>query len=666
MQNSASIITRDPLLQPYEKIIRNRLQKAADTEKSLLTDCGSLAEFACGHEYFGMFKKADGWLFRDWAPNATEIYLICDKNRWQKSFDYRLNKLGGGIFERVFPHSWLKDGDLYKFLIVWEGGEAERIPAYARRVVQDESSKIFNAQVVDGSPYIWQCDFQPRFEHPLIYETHVGMATEKFGVGSYREFTKKIIPIIKKAGYNTIQLMAVMEHPYYGSFGYHVANFFAASSRFGSIEDLKELIDTAHQNGLAVIMDLVHSHSVRNELEGLSLYDGSDYQYFHSGERGLHPAWDSRLFNYAKPEVLHFLLSNIRYWLDEFRFDGFRFDGITSMLYLNHGLKTDFLNYGQYFDTNQDEDAISYLILANKLIKELKPTAIAIAEEFSGMPGLAAPLAADGIGFDYRLAMGVPDYWIKMIKEKNADEWDVGNIFFELHNKRNDEKVISYAESHDQALVGDQTLIFRLLGQLMYSDMHVVQNNPVVDSGMSLHKMIRLITIATAGHGYLNFMGNEFGHPEWIDFPRAGNNWSYQHARRQWSLLKNKDLKYQFLAAFDQDMLKMVKKHRIFDWQYCEVLLEDIARQILVFERNGLIFIFNFHPSESYTNYGIRLTKGDYQMVLNSDSTKYAGWGRLAENSVYSADFVAENLKMISKLFIDLLPRTAVVLKRVR
>jgi 1,4-alpha-glucan branching enzyme len=665
MSNLVSIFEKDQDLHPYSEIIKQRIIVALAQEKKLLANCGSLADFACAHEYFGMFKRADGWLVRDWAPNATEIYISCQRNLWQKSYDYKLDKKENGIFERIFPLHFFKDGDLYKFIMVWDGGEAERIPAYTRRVIQDDDTKIFSAQVLDKTPYIWKCDFSQKIDHPLIYEAHVGMATEKHEVGSYKNFTKNLIPMIKKAGYNTIQLMAVMEHPYYGSFGYHVANFFAASSRFGEIEDLKELIDTAHQSGLAVIMDMVHSHSVRNENEGLAKYDGSENQYFHAGERGLHPAWDSKLFNYGKTEVLHFLLSNLRYWLDEFRFDGFRFDGITSMLYLNHGLKTDFLSYSQYFDDNQDPDAITYLILANKLIKQLRPNALSIAEEFSGMPGLAAPLDQFGFGFDYRLAMGVPDYWIKLIKEKKDEEWDVGVIYYELQNRRIEEKIISYAESHDQALVGDQTLIFRLIGQLMYTDMHVVQTNVVVDRGIALHKMIRLFTLSTAGHGYLNFMGNEFGHPEWIDFPRLGNDWSFQHARRQWSLLKNKDLKYQFLASFDKDMLKIIKKFKLFDWSSTEIVYEDKINQIIVFLRNGLYFVFNFNPIKSFECYSLYLSKGDYKVVLNTDSTKYAGCGRLDDSITYTCDFRPEKYNMILKLFIYLPSRTAIVLRKI-
>jgi 1,4-alpha-glucan branching enzyme len=374
-----------------------------------------------------------------------------------------------------------------------------------------------------GKEYLWIHHSPETAERtPLIYEAHVGMATEEPRTGSYNEFRQNILPRIRKAGYNTIQLMAVQEHPYYGSFGYHVSNFFAVSSRFGTPEELKALVDEAHGMGISVIMDIVHSHAVKNVLEGLGMFDGSPFQYFHAGPRREHVAWDSLCFNYGRNEVLHFLLSNCKFWLEEYHFDGFRFDGVTSMLYYDHGLSRDFTEYSMYYDGGQDEDAIVYITLSNKLIKSVKPAAITIAEEMSGMPGIATPLKNGGIGFDYRMAMGIPDYWIKIIKELPDEKWDVSAIFHELTQKRQDEKTISYAESHDQALVGDQTIIFRLIEKDMYFHMDKNSQSLIVDRGIALHKIIRMATASTAGGGYLNFMGNEFGHPEWIDFPREG------------------------------------------------------------------------------------------------------------------------------------------------
>lgn len=636
MQNP-KIIQNDPLLEPYAGIIISRLKKSRNKEKEMTKGKQTLSEIMNGYLFYGLHKHEKNWIFREWAPNATIIYLLGDFSEWKPHTDFKLQKTGNGNWEINVPLKTFKHGDLYKLLICWDGGCGERIPAWTRRVYQDQDTKIFTAQVWDPEiKYQWKHKYKNKHKNPLIYEAHVGMSSEEEKVASYDEFRLNVLPRIAKAGYNTIQLMAIQEHPYYGSFGYHVSSFFAPSFRQGTPDELKQLIDEIHAMGISVIMDIVHSHSVRNEVEGISRFDGTLYQYFHEGKRGLHPAWDSRCFDYSKNEVLHFLLSNCKYWLDEFHFDGYRFDGITSMLYNDHGLGTDFLSYNQYFSENQDEDAITYLMLANKLIHEFRPDAISIAEEMSGMPGIATTQANGGYGFDYRLALGVPDFWIKLIKETLDEHWHVGDMFYRLSDKRKDEKVISYAECHDQALVGDQTIIFRLIGTNMYSDMLLSSQNLLVDRGIALHKMIRLITIACAGNGYLNFMGNEFGHPEWIDFPRKGNNWSFQYARRQWPLVDEKLLRYHALNKFDHDMIALVKKEKIFDYEP-EPIVRNNEDQVLLFKRGKLFFLFNFSPVNSYTDYGIAATFGDYKIILNSDAIKYNGHNRINDKMIYPA-----------------------------
>lgn len=661
-----NLVKNDPWLKPHEKIIYQRYQNAKVKEEVLTNGRQTLSEFASGFLYFGVHRTNDGWVIREWAPNATGIYLIGDFNQWEKSADWAFSSVGHGTWELKLEKNQVHHGDLFKLLVTWKNGQGERIPAWVRRVVQDPETLIFSAQVwAPDQPYRWKCEnYHIPAISPLIYETHVGMATEDMRVGTFREFIDNTLPRIVRCGYNTIQLMAVQEHPYYGSFGYHVSSFFAVSSRFGTPEELKELIDTAHQHGLTVIMDLVHSHAVKNELEGLNKFDGTPYQYFHSGARRNHPAWDSLCFNYSKPEVLHFLLSNCKFWLEEYKFDGFRFDGVTSMLYLDHGLAKNFTGYQMYFDGNQDEDAISYLILANKLIHEVRPDAITVAEEVSGMPGTASAIEDGGLGFDYRLSMGTPDYWIKIIKEIPDEKWDIGNIYYELTQKRIDEKTVGYAESHDQALVGDKTIVFRLMDKEIYFSMMKNQPNLVVDRAMALHKMIRLVTSATAGNGYLNFMGNEFGHPEWIDFPRAGNNWSYQYARRQWSLVDNMELKYHLLADFDRAMLKLITEYKILDHADIQLLHENKSTQILSFKRGDLIFVFNFNPSQSFQDYGIQTEPGKYTILLNTDSVQFGGNGLVDETMIYFTTYIDNKLMINNYLKLYIPSRSGMVFKR--
>jgi 1,4-alpha-glucan branching enzyme len=665
MDKTPALVENDSWLAPYAEIIVRRTLKVQEKENELTGEIKKLSDFATGYLFFGLHRTDNGWVFREWAPNATKIFLVGDFNSWKETEKYNLTPMENGTWEILLPTDALHHGDLYKLSIYWEGGKGYRIPSYVRRVVQNEGSKLFNAQIWDiAEPFQWKNErINACARPPLIYEAHVGMSTSEERTGTYNEFREQVLPRIKKAGYNTIQLMAVQEHPYYGSFGYHVSNFFAASSRFGTPEDLKKLIDEAHGLDIAVIMDIVHSHAVKNELEGLGNFDGTPFQYFHEGPRREHVAWDSLCFDYGKNEVIHFLLSNCKYWLDEYRFDGFRFDGVTSMLYYDHGLSRDFTNYGMYYDGLQDEDAITYLSLANKLIKQVNPGAITIAEEMSGMPGLAYPLEKGGYGFEYRMAMGVPDYWIKIIKELPDEKWNVSAIYYELTSKRAEEKTISYAESHDQALVGDKTIIFRLLDKEMYFSMSKNIPNIIVDRGLALHKMIRLITASTAGGGYLNFMGNEFGHPEWIDFPREGNNWSYMYARRQWKLVDDPLLRYHFLGDFDRDMISFISKSGLYTQPFCKLLTDNQNDQILAFERKEYLFVFNFNPFRSFTDYGIPTGHGKFRIVLNTDNPAYGGNGNVDEKLTYMARGQAQ-YGSPSYLLLYLPSRSALVLQR--
>ena len=610
------IIKNDPWLKDYEPAIAGRHQHAVD-KIAELTQGGktSLSDFATGYLYFGLHKTSTGWVFREWAPNATEIYLVGDFNKWQEKPQYRLKRLkNSGNWEIKLKENALKHGDLYKLKVYWEGGCGERIPAWCRRVVQDDETKIFSAQVWNPEkPYVWKKKtFRPNTSPLLIYECHIGMSQDAEKVGTYNEFRENVLPRVVADGYNCIQIMAIQEHPYYGSFGYHVSSFFAASSRFGTPEELKQLIDEAHRQGVAVIMDIVHSHAVKNEIEGLGNFAGDPCQYFNQGGRREHPAWDSLCFDYGKNEVLHFLLSNCKFWLDEYHFDGFRFDGVTSMLYYSHGLGEAFCNYGDYFNGHQDDNAICYLTLANSLIHEVNPKAITIAEEVSGMPGLAAPFESGGYGFDYRMAMNIPDYWIKTIKEKKDEDWKPSSMFWEVTNRRADEKTISYCESHDQALVGDKTIIFRLIDADMYWHFKKGDENYAVERGIALHKMIRLLTASTINGGYLNFMGNEFGHPEWIDFPREGNGWSYKYARRQWSLVDNKELCFHYLGDFDRDMLGVIKSEKNIQKTPVVEVWHNDGDQVLAYSRNDMVFVFNFSYNRSFTDYGFMVPQGAY------------------------------------------------------
>ncbi|MBO7302056.1 MAG: alpha amylase C-terminal domain-containing protein [Bacteroidaceae bacterium] len=661
-------VERDAYLAPYNLSIEGRHRYFLQRERELTKNGRqSLSDFASGYLYFGLHRTSTGWIFREWAPNATKIVLVGDFSNWEERPEYELKQLAGGVWERKIPRKALSHGQLYKMKVYWKGGCGERIPAWTRRVVQDETTKIFSAQVwAPEQEYVFKNKkFTAKRTPLLIYECHIGMAQEEEKVGTYREFREKILPRVAADGYNCIQIMAIQEHPYYGSFGYHVSNFFAASSRFGTPEELKELIDAAHGMGIAVIMDLVHSHAVKNENEGLGLLAGDPAQYFYGDDKRIHSAWDSLCFDYGKNEVVHFLLSNCKYWMEEFKFDGFRFDGVTSMIYYSHGLGEAFCTYADYYNAGQNGDAICYLTLANRLIHQLNPKAITIAEEVSGMPGLAAPIEDGGYGFDYRMAMNIPDFWIKIIKERKDEDWKPSEIFWELTNRRKDEKTISYAESHDQALVGDKTIIFRLIDADMYWHFNRGDETYMVSRGIALHKMIRLMTLATINGGYLNFMGNEFGHPEWIDFPREGNGWSHKYARRQWSLVDNPNYNYTLLGQFDKEMVELIGDVRNFQNRPVQEIWHNDGDQVLAFSRKDLIFVFNFSPNRSFTDYGLLVPEGSYSIVLNTDAERFGGNSFVDESQTHFTMYDklhARRKKGWLQLYLP--ARTALVLKK--
>lgn len=674
MAERLKIVKDDPWLEPVEGELEYRRKLYLDALKEIEEASESIADYADGYLYFGFQRdeEAHGWWFREWLPGAWEVFLFGDFNGWERR-SLPLARGADGVWSIfLYDGDWgrgLKHGSLYKILVHGENGWHERIPAYARRVVQDDATKNFTAQFWNPEPFDWTGDCFDIGNLPTlyIYESHVGMAVEQERVGSYAEFARDVLPRIKRAGYNTVQLMGVAEHPYYGSFGYHVSSFFAPSSRFGMPEELKALIRSAHALDLAVVMDLVHAHYVKNLNEGLNGLDGTDCQYSPSGEEGYQPYWDSKLFDYSKPQVRHFLLSNIKYWLDEFRFDGFRFDGVTSMIYRHHGY-TEFDSRGKYFGPDVNRAALTYLTLANTLVHEVRPSAVTIAEDVSGMPGMCIPVGDGGVGFDYRLGMAVPDFWIRMLKDVPDEDWNIWDIWNILTDRLPAVRTVAYAESHDQAMVGDQTIAFRLMDKEMYTGMACGIRNIVVERGIALHKMIRLVTIALGGQAYLNFMGNEFGHPEWIDFPREGNGWSYRYARRQWSLADDAGLRYAQLGLFDRDMLDMVERNGIMRSGYAYNHLMDTAAKTMVFSHGCVLFVFNWHPSLSIPDYMVPVPEaGRYRIILSTDDLRYGGQGR-NDRSVAHFSFPVTDDEGVTRHYIKVynICRTAVVYKIIR
>ncbi|KAF2397296.1 1,4-alpha-glucan-branching enzyme [Trichodelitschia bisporula] len=664
----------DPWLSPFKDALRHRFSLAQKWIKTIDETEGGLEKFSRGYEKFGFIVLPNNdVVYREWAPNALRAYLIGDFNGWNRN-SHQMKKDNYGVFEITVPavngQCAIPHDSKIKISLVTpnSGHRQEKLPAWIKRVTQDLSvSPVYDARFWNppqNERYVFKHTPPPKPASLRIYEAHVGISSPEGRVATYKEFTRNVLPRIQKLGYNAIQLMAIMEHAYYASFGYQVNNFFAASSRYGLPDDLKELIDTAHSLGLTVLLDVVHSHASKNVLDGLNEFDGSDHQYFHEGVKGRHELWDSRLFNYGNHEVLRFLLSNLRFWMEEYQFDGFRFDGVTSMMYTHHGIGTGFSGgYHEYFGPNVDEEGVVYLMIANQLLHNLYPRVITVAEDVSGMPALCVALSLGGVGFDYRLAMAIPDLYIKWLKEKQDIDWDMGQLCFTLENRRDGEKTIAYAESHDQALVGDKTLMMWLCDAELYTHMSVLSEmTPVINRGLSLHKMIRLITHGLGGEGYLNFEGNEFGHPEWLDFPREGNGNSFHYARRQFNLVDDELLRYKFLANFDGSMQAKEAKYGWLHSPKAYVSLKHEGDKVIVFERAGLLWIFNFHPSQSYTDYRVGVEDaGTYRIVLSTDNKNFGGHGDIDESTrFFTTAFGWNGRKNFLQVYIP--TRTAIVL----
>ncbi|XP_033215036.1 1,4-alpha-glucan-branching enzyme isoform X2 [Belonocnema kinseyi] len=638
------LLDRDPYLKQYENDIRRRYALFKDYVDKIEAGEKSIQNFSGGYKKFGIHINDDNSVTAiEWAPAAQEVYLTGDFNNWDRT-KTPYKKLEYGKWElNLSPNpdgtSPIKHLSEVKIIIKDQNGQLlERLSPWATYVTQAENRSegtTFKQRIWHPLPENVYKAKHPKPKKPKslrIYECHIGIGTQEGRVGTYIEFAKNVIPRIVRQGYNAIQLMAVMEHAYYASFGYQVTSFYAASSRFGTPEELKELIDVAHQHGLYVLLDMVHSHASKNTLDGLNMFDGTDACYFHSGSRGQHPLWDSRLFNYADYEVLRFLISNLRWFIEEYGFDGFRFDGVTSMLYHSRGFGQGFSgHYDEYYGLNVDVEGVVYLMLANHFLHDSYPEIVTIAEDVSGMPGICRPVAEGGVGFDYRLGMAIPDKWIKLLKEVKDEDWNMSDICWTLSNRRWMEKTVAYSESHDQALVGDKTIAFWLMDKEMYTSMSVLcQPNSIINRGIALHNLITLITHALGGEAYLNFMGNEFGHPEWLDFPRIGNNDSYHYARRQWNLVDDEMLKYKFMNNWDRAVNTLEEKY---GWLHANpgyVSWKHEDDKVIVFNRAGLVFVFNFHPSKSFADYAVGVdAAGTYKVALNSDSPEFGGENRI-------------------------------------
>ena len=626
----------DDGLLAHEEHLRFRAAALARTLTSIESVEGSLEAFARSYRTHGLKYDASARTLhaREWIPGAAAAWLVGEFNDWREDVPLTRDEYGvwTGAAAGVAP------GSRVRVRVRHPGGwTQDAVSAWAQRAVPADPGAMgcrYDGQVwAPGAAFEWRHAAPPAPAALHIYEAHVGMSSEAPAVASYAHFTAHVLPRIAAGGYNAVQLMAVAEHSYYGSFGYQVTSPFAVASRSGTPDDFKALVDAAHGLGLRVLLDVVHSHTSSSPTDGLAALDlpspaGGSYL------AGDHPAWGSRLYDYANWETLRLLLSNVAFWLDEFRVDGFRFDGVTSMLYRHHGLGVGFSgDYAQYFSPASNVDAGVYLGLANLLIKRLRPDAASIAEDVSGLPGLCRAVADGGLGFDARLGMGLPDVWGRALG--GPDPWPPAALVAGLCNRRRDEATVAYVESHDQCLVGDTTLAWRLMGAEMYAGMGTASPpSPTITRGVALHKLARAMTLALGGDAWLNFMGNEFGHPEWVDFPRDGNGWSHDKARRLWSLADAPDTRYAQLGAWDRALMALDERHGMLASDHLLVSHEgggvgaSPGAAAAVAERGPVVWVFNLSPCETLTEFKIGVPDGgEWAVAADSDAAEYGGSG---------------------------------------
>ncbi len=628
---------KDPALEVYVPFLQRRYRAFTAEMERIVSMFGSLRAYANLHTFLGLhyINERNGffWRWREYMPHAETLWLTTDKLNFQRHAKFRFVRKANGIFELEIPGDALEHGTYVEFRMTpQKENVSDRVPRAERRVPIFSQWVLQDVNVPEQwCARIWKPDTPYHFRHPRpkpsafprIYEAHVGMAQpaeEHHGksVGSYAQFMCHVLPRIKADGYTAVQLMGILEHPLYRSFGYQVSGYFAPSSRYGTPDEFKALIDAAHGLGLVIILDIPHGHAAANTEQGPARYDGSNYFFMPELNQ-----WGTPSFDFRQDMTRRFLLSNCRYWLEEYHIDGFRFDAVGNMLYLDHGLNDDFSHVGRCFygKDNQPRSNVAgelYLNLANALIHEIYPNAITIAEEFSGMPGLTCPPETGGLGFDFRFAMGIPDYWAKCI----AAPKDMGSLWYEMTNHRPYDRTISYVECHDQSINGEDSMIWRLLHDDMYQYMAVGTDTWNVSRGLAFYRLMRLLTLTTADAGYLNFMGCEFGHPEWLD--------AEEHAHRQWRLADDTQLKYAALAQWDKAQLLGLVQRFLADFQQHPLfrfIHED--KRLLAFERGRLLVVVNMHETQAQNDLIFAVTPGKYVEILSSDETAFAGHGNL-------------------------------------
>ncbi len=608
------------------------------------------------YNYFGSQKATvlnkEGYYFAVWAPNATAISVIGDFNQWQPNTHPLMVRLDhSGIWEGFIPG--FGEFEKYKYHIHgFMGAQIDKGDPYARHWEKRPNT----ASVTFSTNYKWQDDswMKTRKKHNslqapwTVYEVHLNswMRPDKNNeetYNTYAQIEEKLVPYVKEMGFTHVELMPVMEHPFDGSWGYQGAGYFAPSSRFGTPDEFKQLVDAFHREGIGVILDWVPSHFPYDS-HGLFMFDGTHTYEYADMRKGYHPDWNSYIFNYKRAEVRSFLISSARFWIEQYHADGIRVDAVSSLLKLDYSREEGEWEPNE-FGGNGNLEAISLVKELNETIYRDFPDVQMIAEESTNWPGVSRPTFADGLGFGMKWMMGwmhdTLDYFKTYPYERRhiQDKLSFSMAYYYDEN-------FMLPLSHDEVVHGKSPMLYKMPGD----EWQKFANLRLMYTYMFTHP-----------GGKLLFMGNEFG---------ATQEWNYK-TELQWDLLQHAP--HSKLKDFVKDLLHLVKaepafyenqfKQEGFEW----IELNRRDQCIIAYRRKGLkpkddlLIVFNMLPDPVHDTSIYATGKKEWKEIFNSDAEKYWGNGHVYNPDIFINLVNKKNAEYEIKLHLP--PLGAIILK---
>ncbi len=572
------------------------------------------------------FKKQEGTYFAVWAPNARAVSVIGNFNYWNNN-DYKLSPRWdeSGIWEGFFPG--IGKGEVYKYAIHSNTGEyLEKADPFAffAEIAPNTASIIWDHHY-KWNDKAWLSERKKQVSKPKpysVYEVHIGSWKRKFDDGnrslSYRELAKELVDYVKENGFTHVEFLPIMEHPFFGSWGYQLTGYFAPTSRFGAPQEFMELVDAFHHAEIGVILDWVPSH-FPGDAHGLYNFDGTNLYEHADPRKGFHPDWSSYIYNYGRNEVRSFLISNALFWLDIYHADGLRVDAVASMLYLDYSRKE-----GEWIPNehggNENLEATSFLKEFNEVVYGNYPDVITIAEESTAWPGVSKPTYLGGLGFGQKWMMGWMHDTLSYFKQDPIHrKYHQNDITFSIMYAFTENFMLPL--SHDEVVHGKGSLLGRMPGD----EWKKFANLRLMFSYMFTHPGTKLI-----------FMGGEFGQPGEWNHDRSLDWHLLDYAPHQGVLTIMKDLNH--LYKSEPALYEFPFNEKGFEW----VDYSDRENSVMIFMRKGeqredaLIVVCNFTP-ETRQLYRVGVPfRGTWTEIFNSDNSKYGGSGVLNPGLQYT------------------------------